>query len=99
MNEINPRTDSRNQTRRSLAEKAAELAAKTHKLEEPRVVDRAEVLDPKTGTPLYLFRVVNSASANKPAHAVILNERGENRDQFRAQRAAKILPALRTITK
>ncbi len=63
--------------KRSLAEKAAAMAAKTHRIKKPQVVDRAEAVDPKSGTPLYLFRVVGFANANKPAHLVILNERGE----------------------
>jgi len=60
----------------SLADKAAALTAKTHELEESRMVDRGEALDPKTGTSLYLFRVVSWTNANKPAHVVILNDRG-----------------------
>lgn len=62
---------------KSMIENAVALAAKTHKLKEPLVVDRAEALDPKSRTPLYLFRVVSSANANGPAFSVILNERGE----------------------
>lgn len=63
--------------KKSLSETAAALAAKTHKLKGPLVVDRAEALDPKSRTPLYLFRVVSSANANGPAFVVILNEHGD----------------------
>jgi hypothetical protein len=63
--------------KKSLAEQAAALAAKAHKLKEPLVMDCMEALAPKSGMPLYLFRVVSSANANGPAHTVILNERGE----------------------
>lgn len=61
----------------SLAERAATLAAKAHKLKKPLVMDCAEARAPKSGMPLHLFRVVSSANANGPAHTVILNERGE----------------------
>ena len=44
--------------KKSLAEEAAAQAAKTHKLKEPLVVHRDEALDPKSGKPIYLFRVV-----------------------------------------
>lgn len=61
----------------SLAKQAAALAAKTHELREPLVVDHAEALDPKSGKPIHLFKVVNAANANGPAYAVILDDRGE----------------------
>ena len=52
--------------KKSLAEKAARLAAKTHKLKDALVVDRAEAIDPKSGKPIHLFKVVSSAKANGP---------------------------------
>ena len=70
-----------------LAEQAAALAAKAHKLKQPLVVDRAEARDPKSGKPLYLFRVAGSADANGPAYAVILNERGEALEASREMEA------------
>jgi hypothetical protein len=63
--------------KKSLDEQAAALAAKSHKLKEPLVVDRAEALDPKLGKPIYRFKVVSATNANGPAYAVIANERGE----------------------
>ena len=63
--------------KKSLAEKAAALAAKTHKSKEPLVVDRADALDPKSGKLIHLFRVVAAAEGNKPAHTVILDDSGE----------------------
>lgn len=63
--------------KKSLAEQATALSAKTHKVKEPLVMDCTEARAPESGMPLYLFRVVGSASANGPAHTVILNERGE----------------------
>lgn len=63
--------------KKSLAEEAAAQAAKTHKLKEPLVVHRDEALDPKSGKPIYLFRVVGAAKGNEPAHTVILNDSGE----------------------
>src|SRR5262249_44568354 len=62
---------------KSLAEQAAAQAAKAYKLKEPLVVDRAEALDPKSGRPIHLFRVVSATNANGSAYAVILNDRGE----------------------
>ena len=62
---------------KSLAEQAAALAAKTHKLKEPQVVHRDEALDPKSGKPIHLFRVVGAAKGNEPAHAVILDHSGK----------------------
>src|SRR5215467_14386882 len=69
---------------RSLADKAAALAASTYHLQKPQVVDRAEAHDPKTGVRLFLFRVVSSARANKPGRTVILNERGQPVEASRA---------------
>src|SRR5437660_1311552 len=62
---------------KSLAEQGAALAAKIHKIKEPLVVDHAEALDPKSGTPIHRYTVVSSADANGQAHAVILTEHGE----------------------
>jgi hypothetical protein len=58
-------------------EQAAALAARTHNIDEPLVVDQAEALDPETGRGIYRFKVVHSADPNGPAHTVILDERGE----------------------
>ncbi len=74
--------------KKSLAEKAARLAAKTHKLKDALVVDRAEAIDPKSGKPIHLFKVVSSAKANGPTYAVILNDRG------RALKATRTLESL-----
>ena len=63
-------------TTKSLAEQAAALAAKTHKLKAPLVIHSAEARDPKSDKPLYLFRVVSAEYGNEPAHTVILTERG-----------------------
>lgn len=63
--------------KKSLADQAAALAAKSHKLREPLVVDCTEARAPESGRPLYRFRVVSPADANGPAHTVILDERGE----------------------
>src|SRR5918993_1339882 len=61
---------------KSLAEQAAALAAKTHKLKAPLVIHSGEARDPKSDKPLYLFRVVSAEHGNEPAHTVILTERG-----------------------
>src|SRR3984893_8005086 len=61
----------------SFVERAAALVARAYNFEEPLVVDQAEALDPVSGRPIYLFKVVRSGSANGPTHAVILDERGE----------------------
>src|SRR5262245_38332374 len=63
--------------KKSLTEKAAALAAKTHKLKEPLVVHREDALDPKSGKPIHLFRVVAAAAGNEPAHTIILDDSGE----------------------
>jgi hypothetical protein len=73
--------------KKSLAEQAAALAAKTHKIKEPLVVDRTEARAPKSGMPLHLFRVVSSANANGPAYTVILNDRGEAAEVSREMEA------------
>src|SRR5262249_39328417 len=62
---------------KSLAEKAADLVARTHKLKDPLVVDTGKATDPKTGKPIYRFRVVSAAEANGPAYPVILTEQAE----------------------
>jgi hypothetical protein len=64
-------------TKSSLAQQCAALATKIHKIKEPLVVDHTEALDPKSGSPIHRFKVVSSASANGPAHVVILNQHGE----------------------
>ena len=74
--------------KKSLDEQAAALAAKSHKLKEPLVVDRAEALDPKLGKPIYRFKVVSATNANGPAYAVIANERGEHPSLHRMGRTA-----------
>jgi hypothetical protein len=81
--------------KKSLAEKAARLAVKTHKLKDALVSDRAEAIDPKSGKPIHLFKVVSSAKANGPTYAVILNDRG------RALKATRTLESLfdRTVLK
>ena len=63
--------------KKSLSEQAAAHVAKTHKLEEPLIVDQAEALDPKSKKPIYLFRVVGAEKGNEPAHAVILDDSGK----------------------
>src|SRR6266852_1351632 len=73
---------------KSLAEKAAALAAKRHAIREPRVIDCAEALDPRSGKPIYRFKVVSALNANGRAHAVILNEQGE---------ALETMPALEQL--
>jgi hypothetical protein len=64
-------------TVKSLAEQAAALAAKTYEIKKPLVVDSAEVVGPKSGKPVYRFKVVSAANANGPAYVVMLNENGE----------------------
>ncbi len=61
----------------SLAKRAAALAAQTHELKDPLIVDHAEARDPASGKPIYRFRVVGGAHANGPAYTVIMNDRGE----------------------
>lgn len=73
---------------RSLAEQAAALVAKRHKLREPLVVDRAEALDPDTKAPLHRFKVVGAADANGPAYTVVLSADGEEVEAARAAGAA-----------
>ncbi|HYQ27578.1 MAG TPA: hypothetical protein VER04_10165 [Polyangiaceae bacterium] len=72
----------------TLADEAAALAARLHQLTHPLVVDRAEGKHPRSGKPLHRFRVVSSANANGPAHAVVLDEHGKHVD------AAEAPPAL-----
>lgn len=62
---------------KSLAQKAASLAAKAYKFKTPVVIDHAEAPDPKTKKTLHRFRVVSEEDANGPAYAVLLDERGE----------------------
>lgn len=62
---------------KSLAEQAAALAAKSHKLKEPMVVHTADATDPKSGKPIYLFKVVGAASGNEPTFTLILDDSGK----------------------
>ena len=62
---------------KSRAPRAAELAAKMHSIHEPVMVDQAEAADPKSGKPVYRFKVVSAAHANRPANIVFLDHRGE----------------------
>ena len=62
---------------KSHALRAAELAAKMHSIHEPVTVDQAEAADPKSGKPVYRFKVVSAAHANRPANIVFLDHRGE----------------------
>jgi hypothetical protein len=61
----------------SFVELAGALAARKYDLAAPLVVDQAEALDPTSGRPIYRFKFVPAGNANGPAHAVILNEHGE----------------------
>jgi hypothetical protein len=63
--------------KKSLAEQAAALAAKAHKLKEPLLVHHDEALDPKSGKAIHFFRVVGAEKANEAAHAIILDESGK----------------------
>src|SRR5438270_8532722 len=62
---------------KSLAEQAAALAARIHKIKDPLVVDRMEALDPQSRKPIYRFRVVSAAKANAASYSVTLNSEGE----------------------
>lgn len=62
---------------KSLASRAAELAAKTANISEPQVLDAAEALHPHSKKPIHRFKVVPAANANGPAFLVFLDERGE----------------------
>jgi hypothetical protein len=64
-------------TKKSLTKEAAAVVAKTYKLKEPLVVHSDEALDPKSGNPIHLFKVVAAAKGNEPAHTVILDDNGE----------------------
>jgi len=61
---------------KSIIEQAAALAAKTHKVKAPLIVDSAEARDPKTGKPVHRITVVSAANANGPAYAVTVDESG-----------------------
>ena len=61
---------------KSIIEQAAALAAKTHKVKAPLIVDSAEARDPKTGKPIHRITVVSAANANGPAYAVTVDESG-----------------------
>lgn len=67
-------------SKKSLDKIAAAIAAKTHKLENPLVIHRDDAIDPELKQQLHLFRVVDSAKGNEPAHPVILNDSGESLD-------------------
>jgi hypothetical protein len=56
---------------------AIALAAKLHGVQKPLIADRAEATDPKSGKPIYRFKIVGAADANGPAYVLILDERGE----------------------
>ncbi len=62
---------------KSLAQTAAEIAAKTYKIKKPAVVDHAQAPDPKTKKPVHRFRVVGEDDGNGPAYSVFLNDQGE----------------------
>lgn len=62
-------------------ERAAARAARIHNLEQPLVVDHAEAADPTSERPIYRINIVSAADANGPAHAVILNEHGEELEE------------------
>jgi hypothetical protein len=64
-------------TLKSFANKAAELVAKAHGMNEPLVLDSAEAVDPKSGTSVHRFRLAPAAKANGPASMVFLDHRGE----------------------
>jgi hypothetical protein len=61
----------------ALIEKALALAARTHKLKKPLLVDSADVRDPETGRALSWFRIVDAPVPNEACHTVLLDERGE----------------------
>lgn len=62
---------------KSLSQKAAGLAAKTHSVKEPVVVDHAQAPHPKTKKTVHRFRVVSKKNGNGPSHAIYLDESGE----------------------
>ena len=60
----------------SLASKAAKIAAQTHHLEEPTVIDREELRHPRTGEKVFRYRVVSGKHGNGPSVTVFVNEHG-----------------------
>lgn len=61
---------------KTLAERAAEIAAKKHKLKKPTVIEAAEALHPETGQPIHRFRIVGAADPTGTTVTVFLNEAG-----------------------
>jgi hypothetical protein len=61
----------------SFAHKAAEMAARTHRLAEPLVVDREELRHPHDGSLVYCYRVVSAKHANSRSVEIFLNEDGK----------------------
>ena len=60
----------------SLSHKATEIAARTHKLEKPVVIDQEELRHPRTGEKAYCYRIVSAKHGNGPAVSVYLDEHG-----------------------
>jgi hypothetical protein len=62
---------------KSLADQAAQMAARIHKIHEPAVLDCAEARHPESGKPVHRFKVASAANANGPACMVFLDDSGE----------------------
>ncbi len=64
-------------SKKTLANRAAAIAAKRHKIEAPLVVDYIEVMHPESHRKLHRFRIVSTNQPNGPAHDVTVDDHGE----------------------
>jgi hypothetical protein len=62
----------------SVAHKATEIAARTHKVEKPIVIDREELRHPQTGEKAYCYRIVSAKHGNGPSVSVYVDEQGSS---------------------
>jgi hypothetical protein len=60
-----------------MVEEAAELAAKVHKIKNPRIVHADQATDPESGKQVRLFRVVAAEKGNEPAQTIVLDDTGK----------------------
>src|SRR6185436_7641637 len=64
-------------SKKSMVEEAAALAAKVHKIKNPRVIHADQATDPESGKQIRLFRVVAAEKGNEPGPTIVLDDTGK----------------------